>query len=176
MQNISHNSIAVKCMIVARWATLIKKKAKFSSYIGKSGSKRSYMYDLRPPHIWLNICAFPHILGSPSSYMTLQPLPSEYPNIWGKFLFLFSQCTLLFDIRSLSYFKAQKSLDFQGPPHPKGLEMDLPALKSSWKMSPSRIRLQGWSELLNVTAAAKALATKIPNKLTLTTKLWYKAY
>jgi hypothetical protein len=23
-------------------------------------------------HIWLNICAFPHILGSPSSYMTLQ--------------------------------------------------------------------------------------------------------
>jgi hypothetical protein len=22
------------------------------------------------PHIYLNICAFPHILGSPSSYMT----------------------------------------------------------------------------------------------------------
>jgi hypothetical protein len=25
------------------------------------------------------ICAFPHILGSPSLYMTLQPLPSEFP-------------------------------------------------------------------------------------------------
>jgi hypothetical protein len=25
------------------------------------------------------ICAFPHILGSPSSYMTLQLLPSEFP-------------------------------------------------------------------------------------------------
>jgi ankyrin repeat protein len=24
----------------------------------------------RPPHIWLNICAFPHILGKPSSYIT----------------------------------------------------------------------------------------------------------
>jgi hypothetical protein len=24
---------------------------------------------------------FPHIFGSPSSYMTLQPLPSEFPNI-----------------------------------------------------------------------------------------------
>ncbi len=26
-----------------------------------------------------NICAFPHILGSPSSYMTLHPSPSEFP-------------------------------------------------------------------------------------------------
>ncbi len=29
--------------------------------------------------IWLNICAFPHILGSHSSFMTLQLLPSEFP-------------------------------------------------------------------------------------------------
>jgi hypothetical protein len=28
-----------------------------------------------------NICAFPHILGSPSSYMTLHPIPSEFPYI-----------------------------------------------------------------------------------------------
>ncbi len=27
---------------------------------------------------WGNICAFPHILGSPSSYMTLQLLHSEF--------------------------------------------------------------------------------------------------
>jgi hypothetical protein len=33
------------------------------------------------PHIWGNICAFPHILESPSSYMTLQLLHSEFPYI-----------------------------------------------------------------------------------------------
>jgi hypothetical protein len=45
--------------------------------------------------VWLNICAFPHIhvLGSPSSYMTLQPIPSEFPYISGKFRFLFHQCS-----------------------------------------------------------------------------------
>jgi hypothetical protein len=31
--------------------------------------------------IWGNICAFPHILGSPSSSMTLQLLHSEFPYI-----------------------------------------------------------------------------------------------
>jgi hypothetical protein len=29
-------------------------------------------------------CVFPHILGSPSSYMTLHPIPFEFPYIWGK--------------------------------------------------------------------------------------------
>ncbi len=38
-----------------------------------------------------NICAFLHILGSPSSYMTLHPIPSEFPYIWGKLCFLFYQ-------------------------------------------------------------------------------------
>ncbi len=33
--------------------------------------------------------AFPHTLGSSSSYMTLQLLHSEFPYIWGKFDFLF---------------------------------------------------------------------------------------
>jgi hypothetical protein len=28
-----------------------------------------------------NICAFPHILGVPSSYMTLHPIISEFPYI-----------------------------------------------------------------------------------------------
>ncbi len=49
-------------------------------------------------HIWLtassNIYAFPHILGSPSSYMTLQLLHSEFPYIWGKLNFVFHQCTV----------------------------------------------------------------------------------
>ncbi len=29
--------------------------------------------------------AFPHILGSPSSYLTFQLIPSEFPYIWGNF-------------------------------------------------------------------------------------------
>ncbi len=33
-----------------------------------------------------------YILGSPSWYMTLQLLHSEFPYIWGKFDFLFYQC------------------------------------------------------------------------------------
>ncbi len=36
-----------------------------------------------------NICAFFHKLGSPSLYMTLHSIPSEFPYIWGKFCFLF---------------------------------------------------------------------------------------
>jgi hypothetical protein len=31
--------------------------------------------------MWLNICEFPHKLGSPSSYMTLQPILSEFPYV-----------------------------------------------------------------------------------------------
>ncbi len=49
---------------------------------------------VRPPHIWGNHWAFPHIFGSLSSYMTLQLLHSEFPYIWGKFYFLFYQCIL----------------------------------------------------------------------------------
>ncbi len=32
-------------------------------------------------HIWGNIRAFPHILGSPSSYMALQLIHFEFPYI-----------------------------------------------------------------------------------------------
>ncbi len=46
-------------------------------------------FDQGPPHIWPNIWPFHHKLGSPSSYMTLQPILSEFPCIWGKFYFFF---------------------------------------------------------------------------------------
>ncbi len=39
----------------------------------------------------VKICAFPHKLGSPSSYITLHLIPSEFPYIWGKFFLLFYQ-------------------------------------------------------------------------------------
>ncbi len=58
-----------------------KKKIKFSSYLRKF-----------PSHIWVNICAFPRILGSPYSYLTLQLLHSEFPYIWRKSDFLIYQC------------------------------------------------------------------------------------
>ncbi len=53
-------------------------------------------------HIWLTASsymgkyffAFPHILGSHSSYMTLQLLHSEFHNVGGKFSFLFYQCRI----------------------------------------------------------------------------------
>ena len=81
---------------VERISTLIKNKIKFSSSIRKfrgiGCNAKSYMTN----DLLINgenICAFPHILGSPFSYMTLQLLHSEFPYIWEKFDFLFYQCT-----------------------------------------------------------------------------------
>jgi hypothetical protein len=75
---------------------LIKKKIKFSSYIGKFRVEQLqshiWLTASSSPHIWGNIFAFPHILGSPSSYMTLQLPHSEFLYIWGKFYFIFYQC------------------------------------------------------------------------------------
>ncbi len=68
-----------------------KKKIKFFliyKEIQNGAVAKLYMTN-KPPHIWLNICAFPHILGSPSSYMTLQHLHSKFPYISGKLDFLF---------------------------------------------------------------------------------------
>ncbi len=71
-----------------------KKEIKFSSFISKFRIGCKVGCDLRPPHVWLNICGFPHILGRTSSYMTLRPIgpiPSEFLYMWGKFSFLFYQ-------------------------------------------------------------------------------------
>ena len=51
--------------------TLIKKKIRFFY----KEIRCKVIYDYRPPHIWGKICAFPHLLGSPSSYMTFSPDP-----------------------------------------------------------------------------------------------------
>ncbi len=59
-------------------STLIKNKIKFSSY------RRKFRMEQLQSHIWLNICAFPHILGSPFLFTTLQLLNSEFPYKWGK--------------------------------------------------------------------------------------------
>ncbi len=71
---------------------LIKKKIKFSSHI------RKFRMEQLQSHVWLTASSYMvkylrissyirHILGSPSSYMTLQLLHSEFPYIWGKFFF-----------------------------------------------------------------------------------------
>ncbi len=56
---------------------LIKNKIRFSSHMKKFRGIRCK-----------DICAFPHILGSPSSYMTLHLIPSEFPYIWWNSFFL----------------------------------------------------------------------------------------
>ncbi len=56
------------------------------------------------------ICAFPYILGSPSSYVTLHPIPSEFPYIWGKFCFLFYQCSTTCPLRRLFCLVAGESV------------------------------------------------------------------
>ncbi len=86
---------------------LIKKKIKCSSYI------RKFRMEQLQGHIWLTACAFPHILGSPFSYMTLQLLHFEFPYIWGKFDFHFYQCTHLRD--SVTTILACKNLILQPP-------------------------------------------------------------
>ncbi len=77
-------------------STLIKKKVKFSSYI------RKFRMEQLQSHIWLTTFSYMGkylyipiiLLGSPSSYMTLQLLHSEFPFIRGKFFFIFfCQCT-----------------------------------------------------------------------------------
>jgi hypothetical protein len=70
--------------------TLIKKKIIFSSYI------RKFRMEQLQSHIWLTASSYmgkylriSSSLGSPSSYMTLQLLNSEFPYKWGKILFSF---------------------------------------------------------------------------------------
>ncbi len=48
--------------------------------------------------MWVNICAFSHILGSPSSYMNLQLLPSEFTLICEKFIFFFISVSALLPV------------------------------------------------------------------------------
>jgi hypothetical protein len=68
-----------------------KRKQNFPHIIRKFRRDRlKVIYDKRPPHIWLNICAFPHILGRPSSYMTSHPIHSEFPYLSGNFFFFIS--------------------------------------------------------------------------------------
>jgi hypothetical protein len=52
----------------------------------------SHIWDGLLIYVWLNIYAFPHILGNPSSYMTLQLLHSDSLIYEENFLFFFYQC------------------------------------------------------------------------------------
>jgi hypothetical protein len=52
-------------------------------------------------HIWGNICAFPHILGSPSSYLTFQLLHFDFLIYEENLIFFFSSVgTFEFDIKT----------------------------------------------------------------------------
>ncbi len=76
-----------------------KKRTKFYSYIRKFRWDRlqSHIWRRELPNIWafMRKCAnINQIWGVRQSYMTLQPIPSEFPYIWGKFSFLFYQCAV----------------------------------------------------------------------------------
>ncbi len=72
-----------------------KKENKVSSHIRKFRRERlqSHMWLTASSNMtkYLRISSY-CILGSPSSYMTLQPLRSKFPYIWGKINFLFYHC------------------------------------------------------------------------------------
>ncbi len=64
------------------FATTLIKKLSFSHILRNLEGLGAKSYMTNDLHIYgENICAFPHILGTPSSYMTLHPIPSEFPNI-----------------------------------------------------------------------------------------------
>jgi hypothetical protein len=70
-----------------------KKKIYFLIYkeIQKRPDAKAYMTN-GLLNIWLNICSVPHLL-SPSSYMNLLPIHSEFL-IYEDIFFLFYQCTI----------------------------------------------------------------------------------
>jgi hypothetical protein len=58
------------------------KKKNFPHVLGNSEGSGAKSYMTNEFLIYdENICASSHILGSPSSYMTLHPIPSEFPYI-----------------------------------------------------------------------------------------------
>jgi hypothetical protein len=62
--------------------TLIKNKINFPHILGDSEGSGAKSYMTNDLLIYGEIiCAFPHILGSPSSYITLHTIPSEFPYI-----------------------------------------------------------------------------------------------
>jgi hypothetical protein len=84
-----------------------KDRKKFLIYkyvLGKSEGSGAKSYMTNIPHIQYgeNICAFPHILGSPSSYMTLHPIPFEFPYTVYKEYFVFFFISVLIAIAQIS--------------------------------------------------------------------------
>ncbi len=84
-RNISLNSINIEVpsdLHMQGQITLITRKENFPHILGnfKGSGAKSYMTN---DHLIdnENIYAFPHILGSPFSYMTLHPIPSKFPYI-----------------------------------------------------------------------------------------------
>ncbi len=73
-----------KCYLVS---TQVIKKIEFSPYVRKF--RREWLQSLNKTK-YLRISSY--IIASLASYMTLQPIPSEFPYVWRKLSFLFYQC------------------------------------------------------------------------------------
>ncbi len=88
-------------MSICYWLPYTEKKEnKISSYIRKFRVEQlqSHIWG-RLPYIWGNAQTFPHIQYEEAvviyEWMTLELRHSEFPCIWGKFDFLFYQCTYI---------------------------------------------------------------------------------
>jgi hypothetical protein len=87
---IGSNSVSIRTSLIGQHPD--KKEDKFSTYcilgnLEGSGAKSYMTNDLLI--YGEHICAFPYILlGSPSAYMTLHPIPSEFPYIRGIFFYI----------------------------------------------------------------------------------------
>jgi hypothetical protein len=96
-----------------------KKEIKFSSYLRKFWMEQLqshiWLYGLLI-YVWRSICAFPHILGSPSSL-----LHSEFPRyIWGNLIFCFISVHISGDdVQGFMHYRHCRHLSFGKPVHVK---------------------------------------------------------
>jgi hypothetical protein len=94
-------------LIKVKWTHYTLLKIKFSSYI------RKFIMEQLQSHIWLTTSAYIVKSLHISSYMRKPFLTcdSEFPHIWGKFYFLFYQCTHLNVKNAVDGFNDPVALD-----------------------------------------------------------------
>ncbi len=100
------NNVSVTLLHVSeveRIVAIASLHSKRQNHTNKKENKIFFIYGIRKfrREIWLTASSFRvkylrissyTVLGSPSSYMTLHPIPSEFSYMWGKCCYPFYQC------------------------------------------------------------------------------------
>jgi hypothetical protein len=74
---------------------IIKRKQNFPHIQGNSdGIRCKVIYEEGVPNIWGNAQIFSPFMRRSLVIYDFAPDPSKFPNVWGKFYFLFHQCSL----------------------------------------------------------------------------------